>query len=486
MLFSSIEFLFRFLPVFMLIYLLVPEKYRNIVLLSGSLIFYGVGEPHYVLLLIFSIIINYAAGMLILSQNRKSRKSRKKIKNAKNEGGRKSEDFKKYAKCILVLALFFNFGILFVFKYWDFAAENINKLPAGDIIPVLSLGLPLGISFYTFQITSFLLDCYRGKIKGNTSLIEFAVYISMFPQLVVGPIVKYEEVEGELKWRRISYKNLEDGLKLFSIGLGFKVLLANQIGTLWTTIMTAGAGNLSAAAAWLGAFAYSFQIYFDFWGYSLMAKGLGEILGFRIPDNFDNPYAAKSISDFWRRWHITLSRWFKEYLYIPLGGNRKGFFRTVFNLLVVWTLTGIWHGANFNFALWGLTFFLLSSIEKSGIGKWLEQRKVFSHIYVILLIPVTWMIFAISDMRQLMRYLQNMAGIHIGDVIMGSEQVARYLKEYGLLFIVCIIFSIPYTMELYHKHKNKWYGVLAVVVIFWFSVYEIVIGNNNPFLYFGF
>lgn len=486
MLFSSIEFLFRFLPVFMLIYLLVPGKYRNFVLLSGSLIFYGVGEPYYVLLLIFSIIVNYIAGMLILSQNRKIRKSRKKRKDAKKADGKKHKDYKKYAKCILVLALFFNFGVLFVFKYWDFAADNINKLFAGNIIPVLSLGFPLGISFYTFQIVSFLLDCYRGNIKGNTSLIEFASYVSMFPQLVAGPIVKYEEVEGELKWRRSTYKDIEEGLKLFSIGLGFKVLLANRIGTLWTTIMSAGAGNLSVPAAWMGAFAYSFQIYFDFWGYSLMAKGLGEMLGFKIPDNFDNPYAAKSLSCFWRRWHITLGRWFKEYLYIPLGGNRKGFFRTVINLLVVWTLTGIWHGANFNFALWGLTFFLLLSVEKSGIGKWMEQRKVVGHIYVIFLLPVTWVIFAISDIRQLGLYLQNMVGIHISDVIVGSEQVTRYLKEYGLLFIICILFSIPYTMKLYHKHKSKWYGVLAVVVIFWFSVYEIMIGNNNPFLYFRF
>ena len=486
MLFSSIEFLFRFLPVFMLIYLLVPEKYRNIVLLSGSLIFYGVGEPYYVLLLIFSIVVNYIAGMLILSQNRKIRKSRKNRKKEKNASGKKHTDYKKYAKYILASALIIIFGFLFVFKYWDFVAENINKMFAGDIMPILSLGLPLGISFYTFQIVSFLMDCYRGKIKGNTSLVEFASYVSMFPQLVAGPIVKYEEVEGELKWRRISYKDIEDGLKLFSIGLGFKVLLANRIGTLWTTIMSAGAGNLSAPAAWLGAFAYSFQIYFDFWGYSLMAKGLGEMLGFKIPDNFDNPYAAKSISVFWRRWHITLVRWFKEYLYIPLGGNRKGFFRTVINLLVVWTLTGIWHGANFNFALWGLTFFLLLSVEKSGIGKWMEQKKVLGHIYVILLLPVTWVIFAISDMPQLVLYLQNMVGIHISDVIVGSEQVIRYLKEYGLLFIICILFSIPYTMKLYHKHKCKWYGVLAVVVIFWFSVYEIMIGNNNPFLYFRF
>ncbi|MCM1263971.1 MAG: MBOAT family protein [Butyrivibrio sp.] len=489
MLFSSIEFIFRFLPVFMLIYLLVPEKYRNIVLLSGSLVFYGVGEPYYVLLLIFSIIVNYAAGLLILSNNRKSRKSLKKAKNPKNDKSvslKTAEEYKWYSKYVLSLALLFDFGILFVYKYWDFIAENINKLSTADIMPVLSIGLPLGISFYTFQMASFLFDCYRGKIKGSTSIVEFSTYVSMFPQLVMGPIIKYEEVEGELKWRKSTYKNIEDGLKLFSIGLGFKVLLANQIGTLWTTLMTAGAGSLSLPAAWMGAFAYSFEIYFDFWGYSLMAKGLGEMLGFNLPDNFDNPYASKSLSAFWRRWHITLGRWFKEYLYIPLGGNRKGFVRTIFNLLIVWTLTGIWHGANYNFALWGLTFFLLLSIEKCGIGKWLEQRKVLGHIYVIILIPITWMIFAISDMNKLVLYLQNMAGIHTEGVIVGSEQVMRYLKEYGLLFIVCIIFSIPGTMSFCRKHKDKWYGILAIVAVFWFSVYEIMKGNNNPFLYFGF
>lgn len=485
MLFSSIEFIFRFLPVFMFIYMIVPEKYRNIVLLSGSIFFYGVGEPAYVLLLIFSIIVNYMFGMMILSQNRKIRKYRKKRTNNKDNNDRKHVNYKKYGQCFLIIALFFNFGMLFVFKYWDAVAQNINKLSEGNFMPVLSFGLPLGISFYTFQITSFLVDCYRGKIR-NASLIEFAAYVSMFPQLVAGPIVRYEEVEGELKWRKITYKDIEEGLKLFSIGLGFKVLLANRIGTLWNTIMTAGAGNLSVAAAWLGAFAYSFQIYFDFWGYSLMAKGLGEMLGFKIPDNFNNPYAARSVSDFWRRWHITLGRWFKEYLYIPLGGNRKGIIRTVFNLLIVWTFTGFWHGANLNFALWGLIFFVLSSIEKRGVGKWLEEKKILGHIYIILMIPVTWMIFAISDMQKLFWYLQNMIGIHISEVIVGSEQVTRYVKEYGLLFLICIIFSVPFTMKLYAKHKDKWYGILAVVVVFWFSVYEIMIGNNNPFLYFRF
>lgn len=475
MLFSSIVFLFRFLPIFLLIYLLLPEKYRNFVLLSGSLIFYGVGEPYNVLLLIFSILVNYGAGRLIYHQKMKKKRD------------------PKAGKGVLILALIYNFGVLFAFKYWDFATENVNALltDTGWEIPALQLALPLGISFYTFQIVSYLLDCYRlnfyrGRIKEEASFVEFAAYVSMFPQLIAGPIVKYEEVEQGLKKHNISSRKIEEGLKLFSIGLGFKVLLANQIGTLWNSIMTAGAGNLSAAAAWMGAFAYSFQIYFDFWGYSLMAQGLGAILGFQLPKNFNNPYISKSLSEFWRRWHMTLGRWFKEYLYIPLGGNRKGFLRTTFNLLIVWFLTGLWHGADWNFALWGLCFFLLLSIEKTGLGKWLEKSKVLGHLYVILLIPVTWVIFAINDMQQLLCYLQNLVGIHAGDVIVGSTHILRYLKEYGVLFICCILFALPYPMRLYRKLKNRWYVILIVVVVFWFSVYEIMIGSDNPFLYFRF
>ena len=446
----------------MLLYLFIPEKYRNIVLLSGSLLFYAAGEPYYVLLLILSILINYGAGKLILDKE------------------------KKTAKNVLILSLIYNFGMLFIFKYWDFAAGILNRLSAGETIPVLSLSLPLGISFYTFQIVSYLFDCYRGKWKEKTDFVSFAAYVTMFPQLVAGPIVKYEEVAERMKARKIRAKSVESGLKLFSIGLGLKVLLANQIGTLWNTLMSVGPGNLSAAAAWMGAFAYSFQIYFDFWGYSLMAKGLGKMLGFRIPRNFNDPYTSRSVSEFWRRWHITLGRWFREYLYIPLGGNRKGFFRTMFNLFVVWSLTGLWHGASFNFVLWGLIFFGLIALEKKGFGKWLESKKIAGHLYVILLIPVTWMVFAITDMRQLLHYLQNMIGIHLSDVIVGSEQVVRYLKEYGVLFIFCILFSTSCPMDLYRKYKQKWYVIAIIVVIFCLSVYEIMSGSDNPFLYFRF
>lgn len=473
MLFSSVGFLFRFLPVFMLIYLIVPARYRNVILVAGSLIFYGVGEPFFVLLLIFSILVNYGLSEYMWWEPKKPQKNRKK-KAARRH------------KTALIAALIFDISFLFVFKYWDFMANNINKIVGGDHVPLLSLVLPLGISFYTFQMISYQIDCYKGKIEQRASLVEFAAYVSMFPQLIAGPIVRYEEIAERMRVRKIRIRDLENGLKLFTVGLGLKVLLANQIGTLWNTIMTAGAGSLHISVAWLGAIAYSFQIYFDFWGYSVMAMGLGKMLGFRIPRNFNNPYASKSVSEFWRRWHMTLGSWFKEYVYIPLGGNRKGIVRTICNLFVVWALTGLWHGANWNFVLWGILFFVLISIEKQRLAKWLEKTKVLGHLYILVLIPVTWVIFAITDIRQLGVYLANMIGIHGTEILVGVEHFIRYLREYGLLLAACVLFATPYPGRWYHKWKDRWFAVLFLLVIFWVSVREIIVGNNNPFLYFRF
>ena len=473
MLFSSVGFLFRFLPVFMLIYLISPARYRNVILVAGSLIFYGVGEPFFVLLLIFSILVNYGLSEYMWWEPKKPQKNRKK-KAARRQ------------KTALIAALIFDISFLFVFKYWDFMANNINKIVGGDHVPLLSLVLPLGISFYTFQMISYQIDCYKGKIEQRASLVEFAAYVSMFPQLIAGPIVRYEEIAERMRVRKIRIRDLENGLKLFTVGLGLKVLLANQIGTLWNTIMTAGAGSLHISVAWLGAIAYSFQIYFDFWGYSVMAMGLGKMLGFRIPRNFNNPYASKSVSEFWRRWHMTLGSWFKEYVYIPLGGNRKGIVRTICNLFVVWALTGLWHGANWNFVLWGILFFVLISIEKRRLAKWLEKTKVLGHLYILVLIPVTWVIFAITDIRQLGVYLANMIGIHGTEILVGVEHFIRYLREYGLLLAACVLFATPYPGRWYHKWKDRWFAVLFLLVIFWVSVREIIVGNNNPFLYFRF
>ena len=473
MLFSSVVFLFRFLPVFMLIYLVAPAKFRNVVLLMGSLIFYGVGEPYFVLLLVFSVLINFWLSRYMLWEPRSPQKNRKQ-KSARRHN------------VALAAALIIDFGMLFVFKYWDFAAQTVNSLAGKELAPLLMLTLPLGISFYTFQMVSYQVDCYRGEIEKPADFVAFAAYVSMFPQLIAGPIVRYDEVADKMPYRRISVRNLENGLKLFTVGLGLKVLLANQIGTLWNTIMSAGAGNLHIAVAWLGAAAYSFQIYFDFWGYSVMAMGLGKMLGFRIPRNFDTPYASRSISEFWRRWHVTLGRWFREYVYFPLGGSRKGRVRTVFNLLIVWAFTGLWHGADWNFLLWGMLFFVILTVEKNTYGRRLEETKVLGHIYTLILIPVTWVVFAITDMGQLAAYLGNMFGIHSTEVMVGTQQLIRYMKEYWVLLIACIVFITPFPAKLFHRCRDRWFTVVVLLLVFWFSVHEIMVGSNNPFLYFRF
>lgn len=473
MLFSGIGFLFRFLPVFMLIYLIVPAKFRNFVLLAGSLIFYGIGEPYFVLQLVLSVLINFGLSRYMFweprspQQNRVKKRKRRKI-------------------VALCSSLVIDFGMLFVFKYWDFAAQNVNSLAGREIAPILALTLPLGISFYTFQMVSYQIDCYRGTIEEPAGFVSFAAYVSMFPQLIAGPIVRYEEVADKLLSRKIGIRNLENGLKLFTVGLGLKVLLANQIGTLWNTIMTAGAGNLHTTVAWLGAAAYSFQIYFDFWGYSVMAMGLGKMLGFRLPRNFDDPYASRSISEFWRRWHITLGSWFREYVYIPMGGSRRGRIRTVCNLFIVWALTGLWHGAAWNFVLWGLLFFVILTVEKNTYGKRLERTRVIGHIYTLILIPITWVVFGISDMGQLGAYLGNMFGVHQTAVLVGVQQLIRYLKEYWVLLIACVLFITPFPAQLYRKYRDRWFSVVVLLLIFWFSVHEIMVGSNNPFLYFRF
>lgn len=473
MVFSSLEFLFRFLPVFMLIYLIVPAKYRNIVLLVGSLIFYGVGEPYFVLLLILSVLVNYGLSRYMFWEPRSPQPDR-----AKKRARRR--------KAALISALVIDFGILFVFKYWDFAAGVVNDLANREAIPLLMLALPLGISFYTFQMVSYQIDCYRGTMEEPAGFISFAAYVSMFPQLIAGPIVRYDEVSERMAGRKIRIRDLENGLKLFTVGLGLKVLLANQIGTLWNTIMSAGAGNLHITVAWLGAIAYSFQIYFDFWGYSVMAMGLGKMLGFRIPRNFEDPYVSRSISEFWRRWHITLGRWFREYVYFPMGGSRKGSLRTVVNLFVVWACTGLWHGADWNFLLWGMLFFLILTVEKNSYGRKLEQSKVVGHIYTLVIIPITWVVFAITDLGQLVAYLGNLFGIHRAAVMVGMQQLERYLQQYWVLLIACILFATPYPRQWYQRWKDRWFMVVVLLLIFWFSVREIMVGSNNPFLYFRF
>lgn len=475
MVFSSLEFIFRFLILFLIAYYLCPKRFRNAVLLAGSLLFYAWGEPAYLILILLSILVNYRLGLAIAKHTHSPRKHR----------------------FFFVLALCYDFGMLFLFKYADFFIDNLNILlsiikqytgcPLSSI-PKPGLSLPLGISFYTFQIASYIIDVYRKKQEPEHSMIQLGVYLCMFPQLIAGPIIVYSDMANQLKNRTYSLSDFEDGLKTFVIGLGSKVLLANRIFLLWNNIQVTGFDCISTPLAWLGAFAYSFQIFFDFFGYSLMAIGLGKMLGFHIPDNFNYPYIATSVSDFWRRWHITLGAWFREYIYIPLGGNRKGTLKTIRNLFFVWLLTGLWHGASWNFVLWGLVFFMLISLEKLFLGKVFRKIPVLGHLYIIVLIPLTWILFAITNMKDLWIYFTRLFPFLNGSSP-GSVYSADYidaLHMYGPLFLLCILFSTPLPAKLYRRFKNNIITLLLLLAIFWLSIYYLAISSNNPFLYFRF
>lgn len=471
MVFSSLTFLFAFLPIFLILYYCSPAKYRNGLLFTGSLVFYGIGEPLYLCLIICSVLVNLGIGLFI---DRSERLSGKRL--------------------WLITGLLYNFGLLFFFKYTNFFLENINGVlklyHSGTQLKLLELTLPLGISFYTFQIVSYIIDVYRGKVKADHSVISLGAYLCMFPQLIAGPIVVYSDIRRELHERTITIHNLDDGLKTFILGLGFKVLLANRVGTLWNEVCTIGFESISTPLAWLGSLAYSMQLYFDFCGYSLMAIGLGKMLGFTIPENFHHPYLSRSVTDFWRRWHITLGAWFREYVYIPLGGNRKGRIRTIVNLGIVWLLTGFWHGAAWNFILWGVFIFLLEILEKNLLLPVLNHKSIaahiFSHIYMILYILVSWTIFAISDFNQLAMYLARMFPFFGMGHTLNSYDFVKYLTDYSVLLICCILFCTAGPEKLYHRFKNKLGGIVIALIIFWYSVYYLAIGMNNPFLYFRF
>lgn len=471
MVFSNLTFLFAFLPIFLVLYYCSPAKYRNGLLFTGSLVFYGIGEPLYLCLIICSVLVNLGIGLFI---DRSERLSGKRL--------------------WLITGLLYNFGLLFFFKYTNFFLENINGVlrlcHSSTQLKLLELTLPLGISFYTFQIVSYIVDVYRGKVKADHSVISLGAYLCMFPQLIAGPIVVYSDIRRELHERTITIHNLDDGLKTFILGLGFKVLLANRVGTLWNEVCTIGFESISTPLAWLGSLAYSMQLYFDFCGYSLMAIGLGKMLGFTIPENFHHPYLSRSVTDFWRRWHITLGAWFREYVYIPLGGNRKGRIRTIVNLGIVWLLTGFWHGAAWNFILWGVFVFLLEILEKNLLLPVLNHKSIaahiFSHIYMILYILVSWTIFAISDFNQLAMYLARMFPFFGMGHTLNSYDFVKYLTDYSVLLICCILFCTAGPEKLYHRFKNKLGGIVIALIIFWYSVYYLAIGMNNPFLYFRF
>lgn len=458
MIFSSILFIFRFLPIALILYYITPQKYKNLILTLLSLVFYSWGEGKYFLIMIASIIIDYTAGRLIYRY--------------KNEIKKKT--------IVLCISLVFNLGLLFFFKYFNFFIDNINNI-FNLAIKGVKITLPLGISFYTFQTMSYSIDVYRGKIVLEKNIINFAAFVTLFPQLIAGPIVKYTDINKEISRRVITKDNVEVGIEKFILGLGRKVLIANNIGMLWTEVEGIGFENISTPLAWLGIISFGLQIYFDFSGYSLMAIGLGKMLGFNFPENFNYPYISRSISEFWRRWHITLGSWFKEYVYIPLGGNRKGKVRVTFNLFIVWALTGLWHGASYNFLLWGLFFFLLISIEKLGLINFLNKHRVFSHIYTIVLLLIGWTLFAITDFNGICEYLSKLF------LYSNGEEWIYYLRNYGVSLIIAIIFSLPLVSMFYKKIDNfKWIKTIILMGIFIISVAYLVDATYNPFLYFRF
>lgn len=454
MVFSSIDFLLRFLPVFILLYYITPKSCRNLTLLAGSILFYAQGEPGYVFLLLASVMVNFAAGERLDIKKPIKRKKKKAI----------------YIAMVVADVLMLVFFKVMPQTLW--VSEGMS--------------LPLGISFYTFQILSYLTDVYRGDVRADKSFVRLATYISMFPQLVAGPIVNYKEVATDLRARSYTLANVDKGLKNFVLGLSLKVLLADRLAILWHDIQTVGFESISTPLAWMGAFGYSMQIYFDFYGYSLMAVGLGQMLSFSLPENFNMPYMAKSVRDFYRRWHITLGRWFRNYVYIPLGGSRKGIVRTLFNLFVVWLLTSFWHGGSLNYFIWGMSLFAFIALERVlDKGKRLEKSRLFSHVYVLFVIPLTWMCFAITNLGDLRIYFERLFGITTGDAVNATDFI-RKIEDYGMLFLVCFFACTPLLKRVFDRFKDTIVGMLLLAVLFWCSVWQIMVEGNNPFMYFRF
>ncbi|MCI9194346.1 MAG: MBOAT family protein [Angelakisella sp.] len=459
MVFSSILFLFRFFPIAMLVYYIAPRRYKNLVLLVESLVFYSWGEVRYFPIMIASILVDFIA----------------------SNGIEKHRQSKGACRAFLTLSVVFNLGMLGFFKYTNFLLLNLGAL-TGLSFPALSLTLPLGISFYTFQTMSYTIDVYRGKVPAERNIVDFGAFVVLFPQLIAGPIVRYTDVNRELKSRVITLDGVQEGIDIFIRGLGRKVLIANNIGALWTEVSAMNFEVISTPLAWLGILAYTFQIYFDFSGYSQMAIGLGRMLGFRFPRNFDDPYIAKSVTEFWRRWHMTLGSWFREYLYIPLGGNRCSFPRQVFNLFVVWAATGLWHGASWNFVLWGLYFFVFLVLEKAFLRPRLEKTRVLGHLYLLFLVVVSWAIFAITDFAALGRFLAAMFSFRPG------TEWLYYLRNYGVTFLLAGFLSTPLLAkwEARWGERGRMAKNLALGVVLIASIAYLEDATYNPFLYFRF
>ena len=465
MVFSSLLFLFLYLPIVLGIYYITPRRFRNLFLFVANLVFYGWGEPVFILVMIFSTVVNYIYGLLI----------------------HKYQDQKRTAKILLITCIIVNLGLLGFFKYAGFVASILQSIPLFSNLPTPLIPLPIGISFYTFQIMSYVIDVYRKETSVQRNVITFGTYVALFPQLIAGPIVRYQDVADQMDHRVENLDQFTNGVKLFLVGLAKKVLIANQMGALWDSLRQTSETN-GILGSWVGIIAFTFQIYFDFSGYSDMARGLGNMLGFEFLINFNYPYISKSITEFWRRWHISLGTWSREYVYIPLGGNRKGKPRLLFNLLVVWFLTGLWHGASWNFILWGLYFGVILIIEKFFLLKRLEKAPpVVSHLYALVLIVLGWVIFYFESTPEMFQYFGFLFSGSAG--LIGGDALALTLSYLPLLLVAGVA-STPLMAKLYEKVKSMRYTwipetvacLLALVV----CTATLVSQSYNPFLYFRF
>lgn len=470
MVFSSLVFLFAFLPIALLLYFLVPRKWRNFILLIISLIFYAWGEPIYIVLMLFSTLVDFIHGLLV----------------------EKYSEQPKKAKLVVLSSVCINLGLLIFFKYSAFIIGNINAL-FGSQFSIPDIALPIGISFYTFQTMSYTIDVFRKDAPAQRNMIDLGAYVTMFPQLIAGPIVRYQTVAYQLNHRKETQSLFADGIWRFVIGLGKKVLLANNIGLLWDQISSTDIANLSVLTSWLGLLAFGLQIYFDFSGYSDMAIGLGKMFGFELLENFNYPYISQSITEFWRRWHISLGTWFRDYVYIPLGGNRKGKYRTYLNVFAVWFLTGLWHGASWNFVLWGLYFGIIITIEKAFLMNWLMNIPRFiRHVYALFLLLIGWGLFAFDNFEHLKTYFKVMFGLEGTGLY--NQNTLYYLSSNAILLVILVIAATPLSKIIYQKlRESKWNHTVELVVIpvttviiLCLSTAYLVDSSYNPFLYFRF
>ena len=463
--FSSLPFLFGFLPITLAIYFAVPLRWRNLALLLTSLVFYGWGEPVYISIMVLSILIDYTHGLLV-----------ERCKRRDNDRG---------ARMAVASSIVFNLALLLFFKYWDFLAASLQAVGL-NFMPVLNIHLPIGISFYTFQTMSYTIDVYRGDTRAQRSIINFGTFVTLFPQLIAGPILKYKDLGDQIDQRDCTAEKFASGVQLFMVGMGKKVLLANNVGLLWERYKALPPDQLTVAGAWLGVIAFTFQIYFDFSGYSDMAIGMGQMLGFYFPENFNYPYTAASVTEFWRRWHISLTTWFREYLYIPLGGSRKGTWRTVRNIFLVWFCTGFWHGASWNFILWGLHFFVWLMLEKYLLRDFLQKLPSWlRHFYTLVVVFVGWGVFAMEDLTVCAGYYKTC----FGSGTLWSAADGYYLTAYGLTLLLLTVGSTRLPKKGWDRLPERTRDLLGPLLMtagLVICTAYLVDGSYNPFLYFRF